>query len=131
MNIGICMLCQTEQELIDKSHIIPRQFHHYTSKNLEKNADKTSSTVFLYSKYGKSKQTQSGLFMGGILCKKCENLIGKWDKYAQEFLLRDINSISKLEAQGTKMQLKCVKDFNYNSLKLFFITCCIDRGVEM
>jgi hypothetical protein len=125
MNIGICKLCVTEQELINKSHIIPRQFYHYTTKQVEKEIiDTTSNSTYLFSREGKLKQIQSGLFMGDILCKKCENLIGKWDKYAQELLVgdRDIDTISKVEAQGTKMELKFVENFNYNSLKLFFMS---------
>jgi len=60
--------------------------------------------------------------MEDILCRKCENLIGKWDKYAQELLLRDIDKKSKFKKQYTKMELKYVENFNYNSLKLFFMS---------
>ena len=127
MNIGICKLCETEQELINKSHIIPRRFYQYTSKKIEKEiSNTTSNPTYLYSKEGKLKQIQSGLFMGDILCKKCENLIGKWDKYAQELLVgdRDIDTISKLEveAKRAKIKLKFVENINYNYLKLFFMS---------
>lgn len=123
MKIGICTLCRTEQELINKSHIIPRQFHHYTSQQVEKEIiDTTKNTTYLYSQEGKLKQIQSGLYMGDILCKKCENLIGRWDKYAQELLFRDISKSSKLKKQYTKMELKFVDSFNYNYLKLFFMS---------
>lgn len=123
MNIGICNLCKTEQELINKSHIIPRQFYHYTTKQVEKEViDTTNNSTYLYSKEGKLKQIQCGLFMGDILCKKCENLIGKWDKYGQELLLIDIDKESKFKKQYTKMELKFVENFNYNSLKLFFMS---------
>ncbi|MGM3304653.1 hypothetical protein ACSQ6I_01460 [Anabaena sp. WFMT] len=62
--------------------------------------------------------------MGDILCKKCENLIGKWDKYAQELLVGDkyIDTISKVEVQSTRTKLKFVENFNYNLLKLFFMS---------
>ncbi|QSV55715.1 MAG: hypothetical protein HEP80_19415 [Dolichospermum sp. UKL201] len=123
MKIGICKLCGTEQELINKSHIIPRQFYRYSSEEVEKEIiDKTSNSTYLYSKEGKLKQIQCGLFVGDILCKSCENLIGKWDKYGQKLLLRDIDTISQVEAQGTKMKIKFVENFNYNSLKLFFMS---------
>ncbi len=78
MNIGICKLCEQQKKLINKSHIIPRQFHHYTTREVENHFgsdNEPSKGIYIYSQDGKEKQSQNGLYVGGILCEDCENWI--------------------------------------------------------
>jgi hypothetical protein len=125
MNIGICKLCEQQKKLINKSHIIPRQFHHYTTREVENHFgsdNEPSKGIYIYSQDGKEKHSQNGLYVGGILCEDCENWIGRWDKYAQDLLLNkiDIDAIAKEQEKTKKVQT--VPNVDYKLLKLFFMS---------
>lgn len=123
MKIDICKLCQEKKELINKSHIIPKHFYRYTNEQLNKYYDedvKEIPTLFL--KDRKPKQFQNGLYIGGILCKDCENLIGKWDKYAQNLLLKRIDIDSIKQEQDKTGYVQSIQDVDYKQLKLFFMS---------
>jgi len=123
MNIGTCNLCRQEKELIKKSHIIPRQFHHYiTSETKKYFTDVSTGTAYMYSPQGREKQIQSGLHVDGILCKNCENFIGKWDEYAQNLLLKEIDIDSIFEKQEITKEIQIIENVNYKLLKLFFLS---------
>ncbi|MDJ0616589.1 MAG: hypothetical protein QNJ63_07545 [Calothrix sp. MO_192.B10] len=123
MNIGICKLCGQEKELIDKSHIISRQFHHYTTEEIKKHFnDVVTNPTYIYSQDGKEKQIQSGLYVGGILCRGCENSIGRWENYAQNLLLKKIDIDAITERQKTTKVIQTIENVDYKSLKLFFMS---------
>jgi hypothetical protein len=123
MNTGICKLCGQEKELVEKSHIIPRQFHHYTTHEMKKHFDDVlTDATYMYSQDGKEKQIQSGLYVGGILCRDCENFIGRWDKYAQNLLLKEIDIDSIAEKQEKTKQIQTIANVDYKLLKLFFMS---------
>jgi hypothetical protein len=68
------------------------------------------------------KQIQSGLHVDGILCKDCENFIGKWDEYAQNLLLKEIDIDSIFEKQEITKEIQIIENVNYKLLKLFFLS---------
>ncbi|HEX8574656.1 MAG TPA: hypothetical protein VF677_00015 [Flavobacterium sp.] len=115
-----CKLCLQDKPLTKESHIIPRQFFHNASDNIDKgfgsvkHGDKASR---LYSKKSKSQQIQSGIYVSDILCRDCEQRLGVFDNYAQSILLAEKN-IEK----DDKANLWKVPNINYKKLKLFFIS---------
>jgi hypothetical protein len=76
----------------------------------------------MYSQQGREKQIQSGLHVDGILCKDCENSIGKWDEYAQNLLLKEIDIDSIFEKQEITKEIQTIENVNYKLLKLFFLS---------
>ncbi|MCC5610950.1 hypothetical protein LC612_30435 [Nostoc sp. CHAB 5834] len=123
INTGICKLCGHKKELIEKSHIIPRQFHHYTTREMKKHFDDVlTDATYIYSQDGKEKQIQNGLHVGEILCKDCENFIGRWDKYAQNLLLKEIDIDSIYEKQKATKEIQIIANVDYKLLKLFFMS---------
>lgn len=67
---------------------------------------------------------QQGFWDNSILCKECDNHIGKYDTYAKAFLNRNYLSQIKVGQSSTNKQCSYIKinNFNYNKLKLFFIS---------
>ncbi|MEG4064955.1 hypothetical protein [Microcoleus sp. SVA1_A1] len=119
VNIGTCKLCGQEKELIGKSHIIPRHFYHKTTQEIENHFNDVSQgdkVPRLFSADYKSRQAQSGLYVPDILCTDCENFLGRWDNYAQNFLLKEVN-INPLGNNDYTIQQ--VNSFDYKQLKLF------------
>lgn len=116
-----CKLCSQEKPLIEKSHIIPRQFFHKMSENIVNDfgdvphGERVGRT---YSKETKSKQAQSGIHVPDILCKDCEQKLGVLDNYAQTILLKSKFILIENEAK-TVWKLPNV---DYKKLKLFFIS---------
>jgi hypothetical protein len=119
LNFGTCKLCDQEKELIRKSHIIPRHFYHKTTKEIKSyfnDASQGESVPKVFSTAYKPMQTQSGLYVPDVLCKDCENFLGRWDNYAQNFLLKEVNINPFGYKEATVEQVDC---FDYKQLKLF------------
>ncbi|MBD2492413.1 hypothetical protein [Aulosira sp. FACHB-615] len=123
MKTDICKLCGQQKELIGKSHIIPRHFHLYTTTQIKKYFDEVvTDTTYIYSLDGKEKQVQNGLYVGGLLCGDCENSIGRWDKYAQNLLLKEIDIDAIAEKQEVTREVQTIPNVDYKLLKLFFMS---------
>jgi hypothetical protein len=123
MKTGTCKLCGQEKILIDKSHIIPKKFHHHTSHEIQKYFDDDLTDVaYIYSQNGREKQIQNGLYVGGILCNDCENFIGRWDNYAQKLLIKEINIDAIAEKQELTKEIQKIQNIDYKLLKLFFMS---------
>lgn len=123
-NLGICKLCQKQKELISESHIIPRQFYHKIAEIVDKHFGGVShgeKVTRIYSKEQKSKQKQSGLYVADILCKDCEQLLGKWDNYAQILLLERME-LTKANLPSHEAEYIEFKEIDYDKLKLFFMS---------
>ena len=122
LNFGICKLCDQEKELIKRSHIIPRHFYHRTTQEIKSffnDASQGESVPKVFSTSHKPKQTQSGLYVPDILCKDCENFLGRWDNYAQNFLLKEVN----IKPLGYKEPtVEQIDSFDYKQLKLFCLS---------
>ena len=122
VNIGTCKLCGQKKELIEKSHIFPRHFYHKTTQEIGNHFNDVSQgekVPRLFSADYKSIQTQCGLYVPDILCGDCENFLGRWDNYAQNFLLKEVN-INPLGNNDYTIQQ--VNSFDYKQLKLFFMS---------
>jgi hypothetical protein len=123
-NLGVCHLCQKQKELIKKSHIIPRQFYHKMNEAVDKHFGGVyteEKSIRIYSEEQKSKQQQSGLYVADILCKDCEQLLGKWDNYAQTLLLEKIELINDNLSSNESGHIE-VNEIDYDKLKLFFMS---------
>lgn len=109
-----CHLCCREKKLI-KAHIIPEKF--FTPLRSEK-----KSPILCSNTAGKyPKRSPIGIYDSAILCSKCDNYIGIWDNYAQQLLLKKFDE-SLAVYQGTDKLFYKINSFDYEKLKLFFIS---------
>jgi hypothetical protein len=119
--LKLCRLCQTEQPLVE-AHIIPRQFYHsIRGSGIGFGAGDLVPRIYVAGSKRKPKQCQSGIFDSNILCAKCDGeIIGPWDKYAQELFLRKFPT--SLATSIRDPALYSIDSFDYSSLKLFFLS---------
>jgi hypothetical protein len=117
----LCRLCLTEQPLV-KAHVIPRQFYHsIRGSGIGFGAGELVPRIYVAGSSRKPKQCQSGIFDSNILCPDCDQKkIGPWDKYAQELFLRKFPK--QLATSIRSPALYCIDNFDYSSLKLFFLS---------
>ncbi len=109
-----CHLCLEERKLI-KSHGIPKSF--FLPLRPGKRIPKIySNTPGVY-----PKKSPIGIYDKSILCSECDNLIGKWDNYAQQLLLKDFTEDLAV-LHGTDKVAYKIDSFNYHKLKLFFVS---------
>lgn len=123
---GICQLCGCEKDLI-KAHVFPRQFN----RDLKGQNTKGSR---VYKDNAPSKHTQNGIYDDKILCADCDGmkLIGKWDKYGQNFLQITIPDFLKNPRDNIKYHRSLnnsiylleipLEEFDCHKLKLFFLS---------
>ena len=81
--IGICKFCGQECQLV-KSHIIPKCMQ-------LQNKEEKLQMMMSDSNFIDTVHYQNGYTKNDILCKKCDNFIGKYDKFAKEFLSQDFS----------------------------------------
>jgi len=67
------------------------------------------------------KRSPIGFYDKNILCKECDAKLGVWDEYAQKLLLHSFNEDHAVY-NGKDKVYYTIKDFDYNLLKLFFIS---------
>ena len=109
--MGKCCLCLEYRTLID-SHIIPNGFFDRIL---------TDEPNLLIDEHSYPKKMRKGVYDQAILCADCDNLIGKWDDYAQKVLTHDMSGfmpIGPLEKLGGWERA----EYDYPLLKLFFIS---------
>lgn len=100
---ALCRWCEENTDLI-RAHIIPRNFY---------NAVKDDTKVAILLRPQQSKYTevsQSGIFDPGILCAKCDNLLGDLDNYGfQVFEKRptDANLVFDQDGMPVGYDLHC------------------------
>ncbi len=109
-----CHLCCREKKLI-KAHVIPEKF--FTPLRSEKKSPVLCSNID--GKY--PKRSPIGIYDSTILCSKCDNYIGVWDNYAKQLLLKEFDE-SLAVYQGTEKVMYKINSFDYEKLKLFFIS---------
>lgn len=69
----------------------------------------------------KPRQCQSGIIDTGLLCEKCDGgILGPWDKYAQNLLLKEFPK--ELASFVRIPPFYYVDSFDYSRLKLFFLS---------
>lgn len=111
-----CRLCESEKPLID-AHIIPRSIY-------EEVKGERDSYVFVVknTKDSHAKRSRTGLYDKEILCKECDNYLGKLDHYGKNFIFNwnmDANPI--VTPANEIIGFEIVK-FDYEKLKLFFLS---------
>ncbi len=110
--VEVCSLCGIRQPLI-RAHIYPKKLYSPITESPDDVA-RGDKVPYQYTRNtGQLQQWQSGYFDDSILCPGCDNgLFGPWDRYAQAFL-------AGLAGDG---DIICVPEFDYHSLKLFFMS---------
>ena len=114
MNRGLCKYCGLEKELCG-AHIIPRAFYDKKHKYLGLTAEGDIDAV----------HAQNGLKDYNILCKECDNILGKYDNYAATILKRKIVGhplIPEDKKKNEQIYVLTKEDFNYELLRKFFIS---------
>ena len=110
----ICKLCDVDKELI-KAHIIPKGFF----KPMQ--SENKQALLYTNTKGVHPKRSPTGFYDKNILCKECDAKLGVWDEYAQKLLLHSFNEDNAVY-NGKEKAYYIIKDYDYNLLKLFFIS---------
>jgi hypothetical protein len=109
-----CRCCGTDRDLI-KAHIIPEAF-------FRRLRDEGSVPRLLSNNESEyPKRIPVGVYDPGILCADCEQIFGPWDQYAVA-LLRDDLPGARVVRQGERILAHEIDDWQYDKLKLFFIS---------
>ena len=111
MPLGLCRFCLEQRQLIE-AHIIPKGFFERI---------RSDEPNILVNESDYPKRSPQGIYDKGILCGPCDNIIGKWDQYAQEVLTMDMSGFT-LIAEGQNIGGWERPEYNYELLKLFFIS---------
>lgn len=109
----ICRMCLKEKKLVD-SHIIPRSFFEVLRTDerfLEIHSNKKGEFV---------KKSPIGIY-DQIVCLECEKLFQTYDEYACKILLNSAENIQEIK-NGEEHIASVIKNYDYNNLKLFFIS---------
>jgi hypothetical protein len=78
----ICQLCQKEKRLV-KAHIIPKWAYAYLYPSGKVKGD----PLMFISTSEQHKRSYIGLYDSEILCKSCDNFLGKFDEYGRKIFL--------------------------------------------
>ena len=115
MPIGICKYCGQERELI-KSHIIPKSLYQF---------GKLGGVVGINAKehkLDKDPAFQNGINMP-LLCKDCDNMLGKLDGYINRVLNGAVPKIQECEyIDGSKCWKLPADKFDIPKIRKFFIS---------
>jgi hypothetical protein len=94
-----------------RCHIIPRSFF----KSILK-----PHALIISDKFN-PKRSQIGIYDDNLVCEECEKLFPPFDDYAYRLLLSDIPEDDLVIYEGKKIAY-LIKNYDYNKLKLFFIS---------
>jgi hypothetical protein len=110
----VCYCCGEEKKLI-KAHIIPEGFfrHLRSGKGTIELHTNTESTY--------PKRASIGIYDKNILCGDCDQIFGPWENHAQKVLLHNFSEDLAIYDGHKKVGYK-ITDYDYNALKLFFIS---------
>jgi hypothetical protein len=107
-------MCGETRALI-KAHIIPRSFF----KQLN---DGSGPLKVASDKLGTyPRRSPTGVHDNQLVCRRCEELFGPWDGYAQKLLLEPYKDSSYIEFEGQRYAY-VFKKVDYRRLKLFFVS---------
>jgi hypothetical protein len=112
--VMICKFCGNDKKLM-KAHIIPEGFFRRLRRSPE-------SLKLITNRAGEyEKDAPIGVYDKGIVCSDCERIWATWDAYAQLLLAeRPLNS--QVRYRGGKAIAYIIREFDYDKLKLFFIS---------
>lgn len=116
---NICKLCNKKSILIGKSHIIPNFMY---DGLFDDNRKMLIATLKDLAK--KPQIAQSGFFDKNILCKNCETMFSKNERYASHFFKGTTkSSISFVKRRSQEGQRTIfVSGLDYRKIKLFFLS---------
>jgi hypothetical protein len=106
-----CKFCQKDKKLI-KAHIIPEGFF----RRLRDGQDPPR----ILTEKDFPKRAPIGVYDTAILCADCEKMFGDWDHQGQMILAEA--PIGEPIKNNEKIVAYKISDFNYDHLKLFFIS---------
>ncbi len=115
-----CSLCNTNKVLIKKSHIIPD----FLYKDIYDENHRLIKVDILKLINGKAKKSYvpTGSYDKYILCKKCDNeIIGSFETHFSKILSEKRFKYIK-PTDNSKVRTYELKDFNFDKLKLFFLS---------
>lgn len=118
----LCKLCNTEKELIKRSHIIPDFLYHGLF-----NETHFIATIELED-FKNRKRIPTGVYDKHLLCRDCDNrIIGRFESYARNVLLGckgNIETQPIIEQRINQLNRKYlhVKNINYSKFKLFLLS---------
>lgn len=85
--------------------------------------------VYKFHTEEKPKQYQSGIFDSSILCSDCDGILGVWDGYVQRLLINHSSKVENLPYAAKQNTNNRIDIFNYNYLKLFFMSVLWRAGI--
>ncbi len=109
-----CKLCRQRTDLIEAHNIPAGYFRRMPSDQGPARVLKNNSEEF-------PKRAPVGIYDRNILCSTCEPRFGPWDTHAQEILTDDIHN-GTVRKIGDKIVGFEIQEYDYNLLKLFFIS---------
>jgi len=104
-----CRLCHEDKELIN-SHIIPKVFFKFIYP------ENNEESLIMIGKNVPNKRRPIGSYEK-LLCKDCDQMLGVYDNYAQNLLLKQALQFYP----NTDLAYK-IDDYSYVKLKLFFLS---------
>ena len=110
----VCRFCGDNKKLI-KAHVIPEAF-------FRRLRDGKYPPKLLSNKENEyPKKAPIGVYDAKILCEHCERQFSDWDNYAQDLLGEEPKNSSPI-IEGNQLGGYEIKNYRYDSLKLFFIS---------
>lgn len=113
--IMICKFCGNKEKLI-KAHIIPAGFF----RRLRRGEKALELITNIEGEY--KKRSHVGVYDRTIVCSKCENIWQEWDRYAQRVLVENLSIKGTIRIKNKTVSYTYINSFNYDKLKLFFIS---------
>jgi hypothetical protein len=111
-----CKLCQTDQPMKKRAHILPAAFY----KDYERNAD-TPLKTYMPDASARPKLVRGGIYDDDLVCIQCEDRFQSWDDYGAKFFLERVPSewLSRVLPENRAAAFPRV---DYAKLKLFAIS---------
>jgi len=125
MKNGICKLCHEDKPLLNKSHIIPEFFYKQGGLYNEKlKINKIVVQNFIKDK--KISYVSSGIYEGGILCSRCDNVVlGELETYGRKVLFGGLHGTEKNTKRNIKnnnVDYLKIDNVDYAKFKLFLLS---------
>lgn len=109
-----CRFCNQDKTLV-RAHVIPEGFF----RRLRDGEDPPRMLSNVENTY--PKRSPIGVYDTEILCIDCETQFGNWDQYAQELLTNSLTPAKEILHNNQIVGYE-ISDYNYEKLKLFFIS---------
>ena len=108
----ICRFCEQPKRPI-KAHVIPEAFFRRLREGKR-------PPILIRQNYH-ARRSPIGIYDSAILCADCDQIFAPWDDYAQKLLSPQLKNTQAI-ADGNQIAGWTIADYNYDFLKLFFIS---------